>query len=129
MPKPAPVAALVADAFKFDEIDELIPEVALTVEVFNVSQREPMGALAAERLEYSGFATHVAVHSPEQETSTYLIDYGLAQDGSTQEILQSFGLSGQDLVSEPDPTSPFAFRLVVGDDYDPCFNPARDQLN
>ena len=128
VPKPGPVAALVADAFDFEAFDELVPEVALTVEVANASAQSHWGNLAAERLEYSGFATHVASHSPSAGTSTHLIDYGLAQDGTAAEILEAFGLSDSRLTVEPDPTSPFAFRLVVGDDYKPCFDPTRDQL-
>ena len=128
VPKPSPIAALVADAFDFDALDELVPEVALTVEVANSSAQAHWGALAAERLEYAGFATHVGSNSPSSGTSTHLIDYGLAQDGSAEEILRSFGLPVSRLITESDPTSPFAFRLVVGDDYDPCFDPTRDQL-
>jgi LCP family protein required for cell wall assembly len=128
VPKPDPISALLADAFNFDALDELVPEVALTVEVANWSDQSHWGALAAERLEYDGFATHVGLHSPAPGTSTHLIDYGLAQDGSADEILRSFGLPSSRMISEPDPTSPFAFRLVVGDDYDPCFDPTRDQL-
>jgi LCP family protein required for cell wall assembly len=128
VPKPSLIAALVADALDFDALDELVPEVALTVEVTNSSAQAHWGALAAERLEYAGFATHVGSNSPSSGTPTHLIDYGLAQDESAEEILQSFGLPVSRLISEPDPTSPFAFRLVVGDDYDPCFDPTRDQL-
>jgi hypothetical protein len=128
VPKPGPVAALVADAFNFEAFNELVPEIALTVEVANASGQSHWGELAAERLEYSGFAAHVASHSPSAGTSTHLIDYGLAQDGTAAEILEAFGLSDSRLTAEPDPTSPFAFRLVVGDDYKPCFDPTRDQL-
>ena len=128
VPKPGPIAALVADSFTFEAFDELVPEVALTVEVANFSSQEHWGELAAERLEYAGFATHVGSRSPSSGSSTHLIDYGLAQDGMAGEILQAFGLTDSRLTSEPDPTSPFAFRLVVGDDYDPCFDPTRDQL-
>jgi len=42
--------------------------------------------------------------------------------------LQSFDLPASRLTYESDANSPFAFRLVVGDDYDPCFDPTRDQL-
>jgi LCP family protein required for cell wall assembly len=128
VPKPSPIAALVADSFDFEALDELVPEVALTVEVANSSSQAHWGELAAERLEYAGFATHVGSHSPSSGSSTHLIDYGLAQDGPAGEILRAFGLSDSQLTAEPDPTSPFAFRLVVGDDYDPCFDPTRDQL-
>ena len=128
VPKPGPIAAIVADAFDFDAIDDLIPDVALTVEVVNSTPQTHWGPLAAERLEYAGFATHLSL-DVSSNGPTHLIDYGLSQDGSAAEVLKAFGLPDSRLVSEPDPTSPFAFRLVVGDDYDPCFDPTRDQLS
>jgi len=128
VPKPEAIAALVADAFNFEARDDLVPEVALTVEVVNFSAQGQWGALAAERLEYAGFAAHVGSSSPTPGARTNLIDYGLAQDGSAEAILQAFDLAGSRLTTESDPNSPFAFRLVVGDDYNPCFDPTRDQL-
>ena len=128
VPKPERIAALVADTFDFDALDDLVPELALTVEIVNFSAQPQWGALAAERLEYAGFATHVGSNSPSPGTRTHLIDYGLAQDGSAEAILQSFDLPASRLTRESDANSPFAFRLVVGDDYDPCFDPTRDQL-
>ena len=128
VPKPGPIRALLEEAFDFEAVDELIPEAALTVEVSNASAQAHWGPLAAERLNYAGFEAHVSTDSPAPGTPTHLVDFGLAHDDSGREILTAFGLPPSRLVIQSDSTSPFAFRLVVGDDYDPCFDPTRDQI-
>jgi LCP family protein required for cell wall assembly len=129
VPKPDPIHALVAEAFDFEAPDELIPEASLAVEVVNGSAEPSWAVLAVERLSYAGFDAHVSPEAVSPAGSTQLIDYGLAPAEAAQAILGAFGLSGGRLLSDPDPGSPFAFRLVVGSDYDPCFDPTRGQLN
>jgi LCP family protein required for cell wall assembly len=128
VPKAGPIQALVSDTFDFSEPDELIPAAALAVEVLNASGRTDWGDLAAERLNYAGFQAYVGAIEPSDDPSTYLIDFGVTPSEASQQILEAFGLSDARLVHLPDASSPFAFRLVVGTDYKPCFNPTRDQL-
>lgn len=128
VPNPASLQALVASAFDFEAPDELVPEAALTVEVINASDETTWGALAAERLNYAGFEAFVGPAAPTPASSTQLFDFGLASTEDSLAILRSFGLGSARLVSSPDPASPFIFRLVVGNDYDPCFDPTRGQL-
>lgn len=129
VPRPDPIQALVRDTFNFELPDELIPEAALTVEVVNASGVEDWGALAAERLNYAGFQAFVGSDSEADATPTHLIDYRVGDPEDAQRIMQAFGLGAARYVELPDPGSPFAFRLVVGSDYRPCFDPTRDQLN
>lgn len=129
LPQPDEIQQLVRQTFDFEIPDELIPEAAFTVEVVNASGQEDWGALAAERLNYEGFEAHVGPEGDPDGTPTHLIDYRVATPGQVQEIMQAFGLGQARLVELPDPGSPFAFRLVVGSDYRPCFNPTRDQLD
>ena len=128
VPKPELLQALVAAAFDFEAPDELVPEASLTVEVVNASDDPTWGALAGERLNYAGFEAFVAPALASTASTTQLIDFGLgsAEDGLT--ILRAFGLGGGRLVSSPDPASPFVYRLIVGNDYNPCFDPTRGQL-
>lgn len=128
VPNPASLQALVASAFDFEAPDELVPEAALTVEVINASDDTTWGALAAERLNYAGFEAFVGPAAPNPASSTQLFDFGLASAEDSLAILRSFGLGSARLISSPDPASPFVFRLVVGNDYDPCFDPTRGQL-
>lgn len=129
VPKPGPLQALVAEAFDFEAPDELIPEAAITVEVLNASGQESWGTLAAERLNYAGFEAHVAPSDSAPESTAHLIDFGLAPAVAGQRILRAFGLGSARLVYSPDPSSPFAFRLVLGSDYDPCFDPTLGQVD
>jgi LCP family protein required for cell wall assembly len=128
VPKAGPIQALVSDAFDFDVTDDLVPAASIAVEVLNASGRADWGNLAAERLNYAGFQAFVGSLEPTDDPSTYLIDFGLAPLEASGEILAAFGLSDSRLVHLPDSASPFAFRLVVGDDHNPCFDPTRDQL-
>jgi len=128
VPNPGALQALVTAAFDFEAPDELVPEAALTVEVTNGSDETTWGALAAERLNYAGFEAFVGPPAPTTASTTLLFDFGLGSTEDSQAILRSFGLSSARLVSSPDPASPFVYQLVVGNDYDPCFDPTRGQL-
>lgn len=118
---------LVRDTFSFEPSDELVPASALAVEVINASGIEDWGALAAERLTYAGFEAHLGSASTASGTSTQVVDYRVGTAEEAQQILTAFGLAASRLVELPDPGSPFAYQLVVGTDYQPCFDPTRDQ--
>lgn len=128
VPNPEAMQALVAAAFDFEAPSELVPEAALTVEVTNAADETTWGALAAERLNYAGFEAFVGPPAPTPASTTQLFDFGLASADEGLAILRAFGLGSGRLVSSPDPASPFVYRLVVGNDYDPCFDPTRGQL-
>jgi hypothetical protein len=128
VPKPELMQALVAAAFDFEAPDELVPEVALTVEVINSSDEPTWALLAAERLNYAGFEAFVAPAASSPVSTTQVIDFGLATAEASQAILRAFGLGSGRMVSLPDPSSPFVYRLVIGNDYNPCFDPTRGQL-
>ncbi len=95
------------------------------VEIHNGTDRPDLDILAAERLHYAGFETRLAsADSPPQE-HTQLYDLTSAQDPTqSRALLEALGMPASSLVSSPEPLSPVAYRLVLGNDYDPCFNPA-----
>ncbi|MGH9651370.1 MAG: LytR C-terminal domain-containing protein, partial [Terriglobales bacterium] len=128
VPNPGSLQAWVAEAFDFEAPDELVPEAALTVEVTNASDDPTWGALAGERLNYAGFEAFVGPAAPTAASTTQLFDFGLGSAEDSLAILRSFGLGSGRLVSSPDPSSPFVYQLIVGNDYDPCFDPTRGQL-
>ncbi len=127
VPKPDRIRALLEDAFRFEEADELVPEVAITIEVINSTNHASWPTLAAERLNYAGFEAYIG-NATVDPGPTHLLDYGLAPAEDAERVLSALGLSPARLVHLADPSSPFPFRLVLGEDYNPCFNPARDQL-
>lgn len=124
LPKPAEVRAVLEDAFNFEEVDPLLPEATVSVEVINASSQPGWDELAAERLAYAGFAAHVGAPTGGGGP-THLIDYGLTGPEVREQLRALLGLSPAAVVLQPSNPSPFHFRLVVGDDYRPCFDPTR----
>jgi hypothetical protein len=56
-----------------------------------------------------------------------VVELDQSADVASQQVLQAVGLTGQQLITAPDSLSPFQFRLVIGTNYQPCFNPTQGQ--
>jgi hypothetical protein len=56
---------------------------------------------------------------------TLLIDRGVSDDPSRRALLETLGLGTESLLEDPDPGASPRFRLIVADDYNPCFDPTR----
>jgi len=128
LPNAPAIRALLEDAFRFEQTDPLVPQSYTTVEVVGPASNPDLALLAAERLEYHEFRTHIGPTSDEADGSTRLIDYGQATAEVRDELLSALGLPAAALELRSDPISPFPFRLVVGSSYDPCFDPTRGQV-
>lgn len=126
LPRPEAIRALFEEALDSEAEESGVPQTFATVEVINASQHPDWGQLAAARLNYAGYRAFVARRRPTGEP-THLVDYGQAEPNHRARLLRLLGLGDDDFRLEPDSASPFVFTLVVGDDYDPCFNPTRDQ--
>jgi len=98
---------------------------AVMVEVQNGTSTDSLDALAASRLNYAGFQSHLSPADRRDYSSSVLIDLTESQDPSQRAlILEAVGLSSSaNQVSMPDPASKIGYRLVLGYDYDPCFHP------
>ncbi len=128
LPNAEAIRLLLEDAFRFDPADALIPQSFTTVEIIGEAANPDMAWLAAERLEYYGFRTHVGQAIDAPGGQTHLIDFGLATAETRDELLAVLGLPAAAVELQSDPASPFPFRLVVGTAYDPCFDPTRAQV-
>jgi len=97
----------------------------LTVEVQNGTNVDSMEALAASHLNYAGYASHMSPADRRDYTYSVLVDLTTTQDPSgPNTILAALGLADTaSLLSQPDPESKVAYRLILGYDYDPCFRP------
>jgi LCP family protein required for cell wall assembly len=96
-----------------------------TVEVWNGTQFPNLDVLAAERLHYTGFDTTLSPPDHQEHTQTLLYDFTTGQDfDQSTKLLYSLGIPPANLISNPDPESPAAYRLILGTDYNPCFDPA-----
>src|SRR5215216_1313435 len=97
---------------------------AITVDVMNGTTIPGLDALAATRLNYAGYESHIIASDRQDYAYSVLIDKTAVQDRSfTDTILDVMGLSPSTLISSPDPSSKSNYLLIVGNDYQACFRP------
>ena len=78
-------------------------------EWFTYGAALPAKTSAADRRDYGG---------------SELIDYTAAQDSAARsDLISGLGLYSANVLSSPDPKSPVQYRLIIGADYKPCFQP------
>ena len=53
------------------------------------------------------------------------MDYGQEDSEQRRAILRALSLTEDSVVLLDDPAAPAPFRLLVGENYDPCFDPAQ----
>jgi polyisoprenyl-teichoic acid--peptidoglycan teichoic acid transferase len=122
VPNETAIAALVQEASTSHP--KQIQEAAIKVEVRNASPYDGWDALAAQRLNYAGFESSIAPADYRDQTTTFLYDLTSTQDRSiTSQILKVMGLSDTNLISAPNPNSTVPYVLLLGSDYQPCFDP------
>lgn len=126
LPEPQAVRRLLEQTFDFERADPIVPENPTTVEVVDATTRDGWPELAAERLTYAGFEPRV-LRMQAEPSRTHLIDYGLAPSKTRLDLLSALGLPAGALTEAEGESDGAAFRLVVGNDFDPCFNPTRNQ--
>lgn len=92
------------------------------VEVRNGSKRPDMELIATERLTWEGFQV-VAVDKTDAPEfgETQIVDFTTTPKGSPiARLSEIFGVRGKNIISQPDPSSASAARIVLGDDYNSC---------
>lgn len=125
LPKYETLTPLLQEAFSPPD-EEDISKPQTVVEIWNGAQWRDLDVLAAERLHYAGFDTLIEPADDLNHTQTLLYDLTVEQDEDLgRAILRALGLPNSSLIHSPEPESAAPFRLVLGQDYDPCFNPAR----
>lgn len=128
LPKPAEIQALLSQTLDLRHgLPSESPRLR-SVQVINASGQTGWGDLAAERLTYAGFDAIVDPSPAATQPSSTLIDFGVAPSDVQADVATSAGLASSAVRLQPQADSPFAFQLVVGEDYRTCFNPTLDQL-
>lgn len=95
------------------------------VEIWNGTGNPDWDALAAERLHYAGFETRLAPADRRDYSGSILYNFTAGQDPEVSSLLlHSLGLPSSSLVSSPGSENPIPYRLIIGEDYNPCFDPA-----
>ncbi|MBN2388171.1 MAG: LCP family protein [Anaerolineales bacterium] len=96
----------------------------LLIEVRNGTLSPGWDALAAERLNYAGYATRLIPADRSNYAASLLYDLTAVQDPNrAASLLAILGLPTSALVSAPMPDAGVAYVLIVGTNYQPCFNP------
>jgi LCP family protein required for cell wall assembly len=97
---------------------------ALTIEVRNGTSNPGWDALAAQRLNYAGYNTRLAPSDRSDYSGSLLYDLSPTPDSARDSsLLAILGLPQSALVLAPI-QSDVPYVLIVGADYQTCFNPA-----
>ena len=98
--------------------------VGISIEVENGTPFNGWAVLAANRLNYAGYQTTVANADRQNYSSSVLIDLTASQDPNARSaILANLGLSSASILSMPKTGGSAQYRLILGYDYQPCFQP------
>lgn len=121
LPNPVAIQGLMQEALSASEIEAEVP---VQVEVRNGTNNPAWDLLAAERLNYAGYGTRTAPADRKDYAQTLLYDVSTIQDPiKAASLLAILGLQPSALVSAP-MNSDVPYILIIGHDYQPCFNPA-----
>ncbi len=125
LPKRDNIALLIQEAMSPPDAGEETRQ-EITVEIMNNTPNEGWEYLAAERLQYAGFETQPAQAGDIDPSKTWLYDLsGGAPGDQAAAILEIFGIPSDRLVVVDPPPGEAQYQLVVGADFNPCFNPSK----
>ena len=96
---------------------------SILIDVMNGTTIPGYETLAAERLNYAGYETHIVPSDRTDYAYSVLIDKTGTQDSTP--ILSVMGMMPGSIISSPDPNSKSHFLLIIGYDYEPCFRPEK----
>jgi len=122
LPDQASMSALIQEALTASpqaSVNETI-----TVQVENGTLNSGWDSLAASRLNYAGYVTRLRPADRFDYSTSVLVDLSADQDPArVSSLLAIMGLSYAQVINLPDPNSPVQYRLILGADYQPCFQP------
>lgn len=96
----------------------------ITVEVQNGASFDTLESLASSRLNYAGYQTTIAAADRRDYTSSVIVDFTPDQNSTQrQTLIATLGLYSASVLSLPDANSPVQYRVILGSDYEPCFQP------
>jgi LCP family protein required for cell wall assembly len=100
---------------------EIVQKQSIVIDVMNGTTIEGYETLAANRLNYAGYETHIVPSDRTDYAYSVLIDKSGVQDSTP--LLNVMGMETSSVISSPDPNSKAHYTLIVGYDYEPCFRP------
>ena len=102
---------------------QVVEKQSIVIDVMNGTTIPGYETLAAERLNYAGYETHMVPSDRQDYAYSVLIDKTGTQDSTP--ILNVMGMMPGSVISSPDPNSKSHFLLIIGYDYQPCFAPEK----
>jgi LCP family protein required for cell wall assembly len=125
LPRRDDIRLLLADAFQFEPADQAQRE-SVPVLLRNASRHEGWAVLAAERLAFFGLDVTTG-DDVQPRSDTLVLDHGSGDATTGPLLLRALGLSDDRLRADPDPQASQPFEVLLGADYEPCYDPTRDQ--
>jgi len=121
LPNSAAIQAMLQEALS---PSRRTPEMeSILIEVSNGTYNSGWDTLAAQRLNYAGYEARTAHADRSDYAGSLLYDLTAAQDPNrAASLLAVLGLPPSALVSNPR-QSDVSYVLILGADYQPCFNP------
>ena len=105
---------------------QIVEKQSVVIDVMNGTTIAGYETLAASRLNYAGYETHIIPPDRTDYAYSVLIDKREAQDSAqTTPILDVMGMLPGSVISSPDPNSKAHYTLIIGYDYQPCFAPEK----
>jgi hypothetical protein len=96
----------------------------VAVEIQNGTGIPGLDGLAANRLNYAGYATHLSAADSTNYAASVVVDATDGGDaGQRETLLDILGLQFSSVISAPDANAGWDYRVVLGYDYETCFKP------
>ena len=97
-----------------------------SVDVQNGSSHRDWERVAADRLGWAGYNVSGWGPAAQPAEHTTIVDYTTTSKGSRlSALVELFQVAPENLVSQPDPNSPWSYRVIIGEDWEPCQRPSR----
>jgi LCP family protein required for cell wall assembly len=120
LPQAEAIRSLLEEAFAPYEESDSAP---VRVEVVPGSTLET-AELVQERLLYAGFDAVITESDPSPDGVSHVMAPADAPPEAGERLLSALGLPSQVLTAWPASESSDTYRLLLGEDYDPCFDPS-----
>jgi hypothetical protein len=121
---PETLALVLAEAFEPPPAN-LASQASAKVAVYNASGKPDWDDLAVDRLtRYNFDVTLPDDPRADFNVDTVIVDYTTTRKGSRlNQLMRLFNVNSANVVSQPDPNSGVAYRLIVGANFDSCRRP------
>ena len=120
LPQADAIRTLLMEAFAPYEESDSVP---IRVEVVPGSNIE-LAQLVQERLLYAGFDAVVVEGTPSPDAASHLLAPAESLPAVRESLLRALGLPSRVLTPWPAGEPSSTYRLLLGEDYDPCFDPS-----